>query len=93
LIKENYGVFVPGKRGEPEYIRKTKVSTLINGHNNPGMLIASLAFSPDLLSDASTLKQSAQEFIAVLKNAPTQDGKEVRIPGERTLKFAIVMYC
>ena len=43
LLKENYGVFVDGRRGEPEYIHKTKVSTLIDGHDNPGMLIAPLA--------------------------------------------------
>lgn len=43
LIKENYGVFVKGKRGKPEYIHKTKVSTLIDGKGNPGMLIGPLA--------------------------------------------------
>lgn len=43
LLKGNYGAFVDGKRGEPEFINKTKLSTVIDGHNNPGMLIAPLA--------------------------------------------------
>ncbi len=45
LLKENYGVFPPKKPGEIEYIKKTKISTVINGHNNVGMLVASLAMN------------------------------------------------
>jgi len=43
LIKGNYGVFVDGTRGDPEYIHKTKISTLIDSKRNPGMLIGPLA--------------------------------------------------
>ena len=43
LIKGNYGVFVDKKRATPDFDRKTKVSTLIRGNNNPGMLIGPLA--------------------------------------------------
>jgi ureidoglycolate dehydrogenase (NAD+) len=45
LLRENYGVFVEGKREEPEYIHKTKVSTLIDGKGNPGMLVGPLAMN------------------------------------------------
>lgn len=43
LIKGNFGVFVEGERGEPEFMRKTKVSTVIDAKGNPGMLAAPLA--------------------------------------------------
>jgi len=43
LLKDNFGVFVTEKRGTPEYIRKTKISCLIDAKGNPGMLAASLA--------------------------------------------------
>jgi len=45
-----------------------------------------IALSPNLLSEIETLKQNAQEFIEMLRNAPTRDGVTVRIPGENTLK-------
>src|SRR6185369_13500787 len=45
LIKGNFGVFVDGKRGKPEYNRKTKVSTVIDAKGNPGMLAAPLAMN------------------------------------------------
>lgn len=43
LLKGNFGAFVDGKRGKPGYIRKTKVSTVIDAKGNPGMLAAPLA--------------------------------------------------
>jgi L-2-hydroxycarboxylate dehydrogenase (NAD+) len=43
LLRENYGVFTDTIQGKPEYIRKTKVSTLIDGKGNVGMLVGSLA--------------------------------------------------
>lgn len=43
LIKDNYGVFDKAAKTEPEYIYKTKVSTLINAKGNPGMLSGPLA--------------------------------------------------
>lgn len=43
LLKENYGVFTDTIQGKPEYMRKTKVSTLIDGKGNVGMLVGSLA--------------------------------------------------
>lgn len=43
LIKGNYGPFVDGKRGKIEYFRRTRISTLIDGKGNPGMLIGPLA--------------------------------------------------
>ena len=43
LFKENYGVFTDTITGIPEYIHKTKVSTIIEAHGNPGMLIGPLA--------------------------------------------------
>lgn len=43
LLRENYGVFVSGTRGTPEYLHKTTVSSVIDGKNNPGMLIGQLA--------------------------------------------------
>ncbi|MBI3980387.1 Ldh family oxidoreductase [Candidatus Microgenomates bacterium] len=43
LIRGNYGVFVDKTRFTPHFDRKTKVSTLIRGNNNPGMLIGPLA--------------------------------------------------
>ena len=42
LLKENYGVFTDTIQGKPEYIYKTKVSTLIDGKGNVGMLVGSL---------------------------------------------------
>lgn len=45
-----------------------------------------LAFSPELLQDIDEFKQKAQEFIETLRNAPTTDGKKIRIPGENTLR-------
>lgn len=42
LLKENYGVFVDQKT-EPSYIHKTKISTIIEGNGNPGMLVGPLA--------------------------------------------------
>lgn len=42
LIKENYGVFTNRKRTKSEYDRKTKLSTIISGNNNPGMLVGPL---------------------------------------------------
>lgn len=49
LLKENYGVFTDTITGEPEYIKKTKVSTLINGKGNVGMLVGSLAMREVIL--------------------------------------------
>jgi L-2-hydroxycarboxylate dehydrogenase (NAD+) len=43
LLKENYGAFVEGTRGVPQLVHKTKVSTVIDGEGNPGMLVGSLA--------------------------------------------------
>ncbi len=43
LLKENYGVFTDTVQGKPEYIKKTRVSTLIDGKGNVGMLVGSLA--------------------------------------------------
>lgn len=43
LIKGNYGAFAEEIREKPQSISKTKVSTLIDGNNNVGMLVASLA--------------------------------------------------
>jgi LDH2 family malate/lactate/ureidoglycolate dehydrogenase len=43
LLRENFGVFVEGTVGTPEYIHKTKVSTLIDAKGNAGMLIGPLA--------------------------------------------------
>lgn len=43
LLKQNFGVFVDTIEGKPEYVRKTKASTVINGKGNPGMLVAPLA--------------------------------------------------
>src|SRR5947209_7413826 len=43
LLEESYGVFTNSIQGNPEYIRKTKVSTLIDGKGNVGMLVGSLA--------------------------------------------------
>ncbi len=43
LLKENFGVFVDHIQGDPEYIYKTTVSTVIDGKGNPGMLVAPLA--------------------------------------------------
>jgi len=44
LVKGNYGVFVEKPvQGEPEFIKKTKISTLVDGKGNPGMLIGPLA--------------------------------------------------
>jgi LDH2 family malate/lactate/ureidoglycolate dehydrogenase len=44
-----------------------------------------MVFSPDLMSDTETMKMKVKEFIETLRNAPTRDGKPVRIPGEHTL--------
>lgn len=57
----------------------------LHEENGAGNLF--LAFSPELLSDTESLKQKAKEFIETLRNAPTRDGKKVRIPGENTLKI------
>lgn len=43
LLKENYGVFVETPPGAVTYDHRTKVSTVINGHGNPGMLVGALA--------------------------------------------------
>ncbi|HSX09505.1 MAG TPA: Ldh family oxidoreductase [Candidatus Saccharimonadales bacterium] len=43
LLKENFGVFIDGKREKPHYIHKTKVSTLIDSKGNPGFLVGPLA--------------------------------------------------
>ena len=43
LLPKTYGVFTDTITGEPEFINKTKVSTVINGNGNVGMLIGSLA--------------------------------------------------
>jgi len=46
-----------------------------------------MVFSPDLLSDAASLKTKVKEFMTTLKNAPTTDGNPVRVPGENTLSI------
>ncbi|MGH7204006.1 MAG: Ldh family oxidoreductase [Candidatus Levyibacteriota bacterium] len=43
LLRENYGAFTNTIKGKPEVIKKTHVSSLINGSGNVGMLIGSLA--------------------------------------------------
>lgn len=44
LVKGNYGAFVEKPiQGEPELTKKTKISTLVDGKGNPGMLIGALA--------------------------------------------------
>ncbi|MGI8420325.1 MAG: Ldh family oxidoreductase [Candidatus Levyibacteriota bacterium] len=43
LLKENFGVFTDTIKGKPVLIRKTDVSTLIDGNGNVGMLMGSLA--------------------------------------------------
>jgi LDH2 family malate/lactate/ureidoglycolate dehydrogenase len=44
-----------------------------------------LAFSPELLQSVNEFKQKTKEFVEILRNTPTQDGKKIRIPGENTL--------
>src|ERR1700722_15478348 len=43
LLKNNYGIFDSVQKGKPEYVYRTKVSTIIDAKRNPGMLIAPLA--------------------------------------------------
>lgn len=43
LLKENYGVFTDGIEAKPKIIKKTNVSSLIEGNGNVGMLVGSLA--------------------------------------------------
>lgn len=43
LLKENYGVFVEHKQGNPVLIHKSKISTIIDGKGNSGMLVGPLA--------------------------------------------------
>src|SRR5882672_1398216 len=43
LLPKSYGTFTDTITGEPEFIKKTKVSTEIDGQGNVGMLIGSLA--------------------------------------------------
>lgn len=45
-----------------------------------------LALSPELLNNLYDFKQKTKNLIEVLKNAETRDGKELRIPGENTLR-------
>jgi LDH2 family malate/lactate/ureidoglycolate dehydrogenase len=51
--------------------------------NGDGSLF--LTFSPELLQNMDEFKQKTKEFIETLRNAPTRDGKKIRIPGENTL--------
>lgn len=55
----------------------------LHKENGDGSLF--IAFSPELLQNIHDFKQKTEEFIKILKNAPTQDGKKIRIPGENTL--------
>lgn len=43
LLKNNYGIFDNVIEGKPEYVYKTKVSTVIDAKGNPGMFISPLA--------------------------------------------------
>ena len=43
LFNGEYGILNQNYEDEPEIIKKTKVSTLINGNGNPGMLLGGLA--------------------------------------------------
>lgn len=63
LFKENFGVFVEGKREKPEFIRKTKISTVIDAKGNPGMLAAPLA-----VKEAITLGKENGIGIVGVKN-------------------------
>lgn len=43
LLKGNFGIFTPKKPGKIKINKKTKVSSLIDGNGNPGLLVAPIA--------------------------------------------------
>lgn len=43
LFNGDYGILNQNYESEPEFIKKTKISTLISGKGNPGMLLGALA--------------------------------------------------
>lgn len=45
LLKGNFGIFTPTKPGRIKVIKKTKVSILIEGNGNPGLLVAPIAMN------------------------------------------------
>jgi len=54
-------------------------------HKDKGDGSLFLAFSPELLQNIDEFKQKTKEFIETLRNAPTTDGKKIRIPGENAI--------
>jgi L-2-hydroxycarboxylate dehydrogenase (NAD+) len=54
-------------------------------HKEKGDGCLFIAFSPELLQNIHDFKQKTEEFTETLRNAPTQDNKKIRIPGENTL--------
>lgn len=65
----------------------TGASFLNLDYENNGWGNLYMAFSPNLLNNIEDFKNRMKKLIETLKTSPTRDGKNIRIPGEKTFKL------